>query len=265
MEYLQFLKSLHDAFIGMSETIVFDKEHPRQLVLVALYGRILELCGGLITLMNKKFYTSAPSLFRSLLEAYVELKNLYSDAEYGYFMEASLNDQWLKVLREAKKGNPYLSEILKGGQSDTEIEKHKCALKRLKDKGYKALRPHERFKKANMEKEYRSLYNFLSCDAHSNIRALINRHLDIQPESVKVVFYKDDPIEHHLSYLDSTADVMVHSSSMVHKLFKTGQEALIEDHKIKLDELRIRFLVTQLVDPSTLSHCTSRKNNSKND
>jgi hypothetical protein len=52
MEYLKFLKELHDAFIGLSKAITFDKKHPRQLFMVALYGTILELCGG-VDFQNK--------------------------------------------------------------------------------------------------------------------------------------------------------------------------------------------------------------------
>ena len=245
MEYLKFLKELHDKFIDLSKTIIFDKKHPRQLFMVALYGTILELCGGFITLINDKFYTCVPSIFRSVVEAHVELKNLYSEAEYGYFMEASRNDQWLKVLKEAKKGNnPYLADIQKWEQLDTEIENHRCTLKDLKNKGYKPLKVFERFKKANMENEYRSLYNFLSCDAHSNIRALISRHIDINSEDFEVIFYKDEPLEHHLSYLDTTAGIMVDSSGMMHELFKTGQEGIVKEYGESLSELRKRVLGT---------------------
>jgi hypothetical protein len=174
----------------------------------------------------------------------VELKNLYSDAQYGNFMEASRNDQWLKVLKEAKKGNPYLAEIQKWNQLDTEVGNHKRALKKLADKGFKPLSAFERFKRADMEKEYRSLYNFLSCDAHSNIRALISRHVEIQGGSFEVVFYKDEPLEHHLSYLDGTAGVMVDSSGMMHELFKTGQDIIVKNYGKRLNELRIRLLAT---------------------
>ena len=245
MEYLKFLKELHDKLIGLSTTIIFDKEHPRQLFMVALYGTILELCGGLISLVNEKFYTTIPSVFRAIVEAHVELKNLYSEAEYGYYMEASRYDQWINVLKEAKKGNnPYLAKIQKWEQLDTEIQKQKRALEDLKNKGYKALKVFERFIKADMENEYRSLYNFLSCDAHSNIRALISRHIDINNEDFKVVFYKDEPLEHHLSYLDTTAGIMIDSSVKVHELFETGQYGIVKKYGDSLNELRKRILST---------------------
>ncbi len=245
MEYLKFLKELHDKFIDLSKTIIFDKKHPRQLFMVALYGTIIELCGGFITLINDKFYTCVPVIFRSIVEAHVELKNLYSEAEYGYFMEASRHDQWLKVLKEAKKGNnPFLADIQKWEQLDTEIENHIYTIKDLKNKGYKPLKVFERFKKANMENEYRSLYNFLCCDAHSNIRALISRHVDINDEDFEVVFYKDDPLEHHMSYLDTTAGIMVDSSGMMHEIFKTEQDGTVKEYGDRLSELRKRVLST---------------------
>lgn len=245
MEYLEFLKTLHDKFIDLSKSIVFDKKHPRQLYMVALYGTILELCGGFITLINAKLYTSVPPIFRSIVEAHVELKNLFSEAEYGYFMEASHKDQWINVLEEAKKGeNPYLADIHRWDKLDIEIKNQKCAFRDLQKRGYRPLKIWERFKKANMENEYRSLYNFLSCDAHSNIRALISRHIDINNEDFEVVFYNDEPLEHHLSYLDTTAGIVVDSSGMIHDVFKTGQDNIVKEYEESLRQLREKVLST---------------------
>jgi len=245
MEYLKFLKELHDEFIDLSKAIIFEKKHPRQLFLIALYGSILELCGGLITLIDKKFYTRMPSLFRSIVEAHVELKNLFADAEYGYFMEASRCDQWIKVLKEAKKGkNPYLSEITNWDKLESELGKEKNTLNELKKKGYTPLKVWKRFELAGMENEYRSLYNFLSCDAHSNIRALIKRHIDINDQDFEVVFYKDEPLDHHLSYLDTTAGILLESSAMIHEIFKTGHDAKIKEYGERLSDLRKLILST---------------------
>ena len=245
MEYLHFLKELHDSFIDLSKAIVFDKKHRRQLFMIALYGTILELCGGFITLLNGKFYTCIPTIFRSIVEAHVELKNLFLEPTYGYSMEASRNDQWIKVLNEAKKGdNPFLDGFRNWDKLDEELSKNKTELKELKEKGYKPLKVYERFKKANMENEYRSLYNFLSCDAHSNIRALISRHLEFEEGDFKVVYYRDEPLEHHVSYLDTTAGIMVDSSGMIHEIFKTGKENVVKEYGKKLGELRLKLLST---------------------
>ena len=108
-------------------------------------------------------------------------------------MELSKNEQWVKVLEEAKKGeNPFLYDIYKWDMLEDELKKYKKEIEELRDKCFRQLNVFERFKKAEMENEYRSLYNFLSCEAHSNIRALINRHVDIKGNDFEVVFYKDD-------------------------------------------------------------------------
>ena len=76
-------------------------------------------------------------MFRSILETHVELKNLYSEAEYGYYMQASYHEQWLKVLREAKKKpNPFLGDIAKSDILEPQLLEHQSELNSLKSKGY---------------------------------------------------------------------------------------------------------------------------------
>jgi hypothetical protein len=83
MEIFEFLKTVRDESIRFSENIKFDKTHPRHLHLIALYGTLIELSGSIITLIESKKRTGVPPLFRSMLEAYVELKNLHEKAQYG--------------------------------------------------------------------------------------------------------------------------------------------------------------------------------------
>ena len=168
MEVFEFVKRLHDECIRLSEHIVFDKKHARHLYSVALYGSLIELSGSLVVLIERKHGTGVPAIFRLLLEAYVELRNLHENAKYGHHMQASYDKQWLKVLKEAKnKPNPYLKDISEIANLDNEIRKYEQELADLKDKGYQPLNVFERFQRAGMEDEYRSLYNFLSSDAHS--------------------------------------------------------------------------------------------------
>lgn len=78
-------------------------------------------------------------------------------------------------------------------------------MKSLRDRGYYPLNIYERFEKAGMTDEYRSLYNFLSSDTHSNISALIGRYYEINGNDLKVTFYKNVPIQHFVTYIDSIA------------------------------------------------------------
>lgn len=242
MEIFGFLKTVHDESIRLSENIKFDKTHPRHLHLVGLYGTLIELSGSIVTLIESKKRTGVPPLFRSMLEAYVEFKNLHEKAEYGYYMQASYLDQWLKVLKEARdKPNPYLKDIAALSNLDAEITKDEAEITSFKNKGYLPLSVFERFQKAGMVPEYRSLYNFLSNDAHSNIRALVDRHLEISGKDFQVVFYKDEPLKAFVIYLDSATSMLIDASKKIHEFFQTGFLPQMQALDDKLTEIRSRY------------------------
>jgi len=244
MEIFDFLKHLNNECIRFSEHLVFNKTHPRHLHLVGLYGTLIELAGSLIMLIDRKRRTGVPLIFRSFLEAYVDLKNLHEKAEYGYHMDAIYHEQWIKLLKEAKnKPNPYLKDISQGGNLDEQIQEHEKEFADLKNKGYNPLNVFQRFERAGMEDEYRSFYNFLSSDAHNNIRALVNRHLEIHETDFTVVYYKDEPLEDFLTYIDSTAGFLVNASLRIHGYFETGSLAEIKKLAQRLNEIRSRYQI----------------------
>ena len=111
----------------------------------------------------------------------------------------------------------------------------------MNNKGYKSLNIFQRFQRAGMVDEYRSLYNFLSNDAHSNIRALVNRHLEIHENDFTVVYYKDEPLEDYLLTLDSTAGLLVDASLKIHQFFETGAHSEIEKLSKELNEIRSKY------------------------
>jgi hypothetical protein len=94
-----------------------------------------------------------------------------------------------------------------------------------------------------MVDEYRSLYNFLSGDSHSNIRALISRHIEREGTDFKVVFYKDEPIETFLATLDSTAEHLIQASLLVHKRCNSGSLAEVQKMSEELNSMRGKQVV----------------------
>lgn len=242
MKIFDFVKDLHDECINLTEYIVFDKKHPRHLYLMGLYGTLIELAGSLVILLENRYKTGVPPLLRSILETYVELKNLCEREEYWCYMEASYHVQWIKVLKEAKlKPNPYLKAISEMDSLDDQIQEHEQNVARLKCKGYAPLTVFQRFEKASMEEEYRSLYNFLSNDTHSNIRALVNRHIEMDDRDFMVVYYKAEPIEASLTYIDSVAGLLTDASRRIHAFFGTGKDTIIENLHVKLSEIRNEY------------------------
>ena len=242
MEILDFVKRLHDECIHHSEHIVFDKKHSRHLYLVALYGTLIEMAGSLTTLIEWNQRTGVPTIYRSILEAYVELKNLHENSEYAYHMDASYHCQWIKVFKEAKKKpNPYLKSISVIENLDENLQKSEQELTELKKKGYSPLNVFQRFERAGMVDEYRSLYNFLSNDAHSNIQALVSRHLEIHENDFTVVYYKDNPLGYFLKYLNPVAGFLTDASMRIHGFFKTGSIGEIERLRQELNEIQSHY------------------------
>lgn len=229
MSACQQLEDFHDRLLVLAAALRFDKHDSVDLHRIALYGSVLELTRGICTLLKFDARLGTPSLFRSLLEAAVELTNLLKDRNYLDHMNASHKEQWLKVLREAQAGkNPYLASIAGLPELSTQIDKETAELDALRKKNRGPLNVFQRFSRAQMEEEYRSLYNFLSCDAHSNIRALISRHITLSGSDFDVVYYKDEPIESFISILDSSAGLLLRLSEQMHAAFASGKTGEVE-------------------------------------
>jgi hypothetical protein len=239
MKILEALQSFHDRLLGLAAHFSFDKRNPVDLHRVALYGSMLELTGAICALLKTDARIGIPSLFRSFLEARVELTNLMADPGYIENMRASHIEQWLKVLKEAKtKKNPYLTSIAKLPDLDDQIAKEKAELQRLKNAGRPPLDVFQRFERAKMVQEYRSLYNSLSCDAHSNIRALISRHINLKENDFEVTYYKDEPIESFGAILDSTAVLLLQLSCAMQKAYDPQNRSEVEAMLSKLKNIR---------------------------
>lgn len=238
MKLLDFLKSIHDQLLDLSRDITFDKKYQVHFSRIALYGTLIEFTGAIINLIENRGRIAVPSAFRSFLEAAVELRNLNRDPSYVEHMYASHMDQWLDVLREAKKGNPYLSEIEAELNLDEMIAKDETNLAALRAKGKGPLNVFQRFERADMVEEYRSMYNFLSCDAHSNIRALVSRHFEEGSSDFNLVLYKDEPLESFAATLDSTAGLLLEASLETHKAFCSNHVARVETLLAELKTLR---------------------------
>jgi len=84
---LDFLKKAHDQCLDLSEKLIFNNHDTRHVLIISIYGSILELIASIVVLADKKLVTGIPILLRSLLEAYVDFHNLCKDPNYRYFVE----------------------------------------------------------------------------------------------------------------------------------------------------------------------------------
>lgn len=187
------LKIAHDFSLEVADDFSFDKEHPLHRNLVALYGTQIELSGALIVVELNKAGIAVRGLFRNIMEVFVELNNLAQNPLYGDHMEAAHLHEWNKSLKSARDGNPFLASIGELPDLQDVINSNESKLAAYRERGVRPLNVFERFQRAQIENEYRSIYNQLSSDAHGNIRSLIDRHIEMNEEGndFEVVVYKD--------------------------------------------------------------------------
>lgn len=244
MEVFEFFKKSHKDLIEYAKDLKFDKKHPFHLTVIQLHVSIIKLCGSIIILLEHEGKIGIPSISRTLMETFVEFKNLSNDRNYGYYMEATHLEQWLKVLNESKEGeNPFLSPIGNMPDLDKQIKVDEKKLEDLKNRGYAPLSIKKRFEKAGMGDVYKSIYNFLSTDAHSGIQALINRHIDIdfKKSDFEVVFYKGKPIEKYLSYIDDATNALIKSGLTTHEILNSPKQTQIKELATKFNEIRQKY------------------------
>jgi hypothetical protein len=214
------------------EHIKFDKSHPWHLDMVYLYCSIIEYADSLYKLLQQERIVAAPLLLRSMIEAFIDLKNLCNDQTYGYHLQSGNIKEWLKVTKEARTlENPYLDGLASADGFEVQISKWEEELQEYSAKGYPALNQFQKFEKADMVNEYRSLYNFLCSYSHNNIRALRDRHIEISEDKTdfKVVMFPDFDAEKADNYIQTATICLNESSRLIHAALKTGKDNEFKD------------------------------------
>ena len=209
----------------------FDRTHPWHRHLICLYCSIVEYSDTLISLDKEVKNVAIPLVARALLEAYVDLVNLSENKEYGYNLEAGFIHEWLRVTNEAGKlENPYLEGLAVSESFDEQVAQWNANLEELKKKGYGKLNRFEKFRRAGMENEYRSIYNFLCSYSHNNIRALNDRYIEVSDDETdfKVTMFKEREDDENEQYLSLGLQYLHTSSQIIHRKLETGYEGVFD-------------------------------------
>lgn len=237
------LKRLHDKSVNVIGLLSFDKQHQRHLNLVALYCSLIEFTGTNTLLIEKQQTVGVPIIYRSFLEAYVDFINLESSADYGYFMEANRWSETLKTLREANtQSNPFLQGISNLKDLQSLIHQSKDELNSLKNKGFRPLKVFERFEKAQLRAEYKSIYTQLSSETHSSILGLINRHIELDSNTdFSVRLYQSESLDRLLPIIDSNTVSLIDASLKIHKFLESTGAAEFAVFSEQLEEIRALY------------------------
>ncbi len=229
----------------LSRVLKFDKTHKWHVNLISLYGSMLELANSICVLVQGDSPIGIPILLRSIIEAFTDFNNLAETRTYGYHMDASNVKEWIKILEVAKQGeNPYLAEISKLPNIDEILSDFKTQLEELKGKGYSPLNNFQKFEKSNLSNEYRSIYNFLCCDSHNNIRSLISRHADITDDKsdYQLQFFAPVDLDTISDYIDSCIGILINSTILIHTALESSVIIEAKELAVKLSEIRKLFM-----------------------
>ncbi|TBB81024.1 DUF5677 domain-containing protein [Rhizobium ruizarguesonis] len=172
----EFLIELYHVTVKNLPELRFDKRSEVHRTLVSLYSAIIELTNAALQIREAGGYTGMDILLRSALEAHVDLINLANDDEYLKVMLAAYHKEWIKLANDGVKGeNPFLAYFKDSPEAQAKLGEHKTELEQLK-KTVRIPTNLEKFQKAGMENEYRSIYNSLCNDSHNNLRSLTSRY-----------------------------------------------------------------------------------------
>lgn len=231
-------KSL-DMLLDCAKSLTFDGTHRLHVSTVSLYGSILELSSSLIPLLESEHYSSIPVILRSILEAYVDLENLCKDPTYGYSLEIKSLIENIKFLKEARnEKNVYLGIIAEAPDFEERLSKLETEKSRLIGFGYKDLNKFERFSKAGLENEYKTVYNWLCCASHNDYRILSERHLEAHEQGIKINYFKEADYQELETFIGVASELLLRASIAIHTLLGSDQKAELALLRKELDELR---------------------------
>jgi hypothetical protein len=196
------------------------------------------LVGSCITLINNQQLIGVPILLRSILEGYVDLLNLIHDPKYGHHLDSSLLTEWIKLLDEAKTGNNELVLSLIDIPEEI-ITQLKNKNEELKKNGFKPLQSKEKFKRAEMLKEYRSIFNMLCCDSHNNLRSLIARHINQKDDDFLIVIYKATTPQDSAMHVALITEYFLRATELVHDFLKSPVRNKIAEYRLIVDKLHV--------------------------
>lgn len=236
-QYFKLLDIVLRESLDLAEIIKFDKKHAYHFHLVSLYGSIIELCFTLKYLSDCDTKIGIPIIFRSILEADLDLKNLSNDKGYGFRLELGFIRSWLDFLGVAKRGeNAFLSELGKVKDLSSVIRDQKKREKELLQNGHKRIDIKEKFELAGMNEEFGAIYPKLCSHSHNGLEALRERHGKVVGEDYEMAYFKSMDTNDFEEYALLAGEVLIRAMFSIDSIFCLEASSHIEDIKNKFHD-----------------------------
>jgi len=235
---IEFLEEVYEASERLVRGLKFNKADERSRTIMALYLSVIEQVSSQIILLNANRLAGVEIIYRSTLEAFIDLVNLTKDAGYLDNMKAAYSKEMVKLMADVvKDDNPFLSAPEDAEQNVAVLARHKQALEDFKARGVRPLNVVDRFTLAEFGLVYSSVYRALCRESHNNVGALTSRHFRHENGKFHVVIFKKPDDLDVVTIFDSITSTLCTAGLFTHDHFKS--EGLIELQQ-KFDQLQIR-------------------------
>lgn len=236
---IDLIDSLLPRAINAAQSLRFDAKYMRHLVVVSLYMTILELVEEIVSANRESSKISVPIISRSILEAFVDLKNVVTDEDYCNIIELDWLRGWKLTMENALTDNPYLVDIKADPNLKEGIEEHERRLNELKELGTKKLTAQQKFEKAGLANEYETMYRWTSSHSHGGLQALISRHINLSnPEKPEVVAFQDHDIEEFEIYIGPTCEILMQATELAHQFLESSESEVVKEMRGEVDAHR---------------------------
>lgn len=218
------IKRAHEALdvLGSSAaTLRYSPQNATQICAVQLFATIATLLAECLALAEAGRGIGVPILFRSMVEATIDLENLLIDPKYFANLEfvAARNSRDLLV---ASIHNPLFADVRSETVRRDELSFYGRRLKELEREGARELKIEEKFRRVRRDAEYSSFYALFCMDTHNSLAALEDRHATEDG----VVSMLLPPHEQTLAMrLDLATRRAVAAGQMMHGAFRTGDRS----------------------------------------
>lgn len=161
------------------ERTKFDASQWREIIPITLACSMLEGCWSILKLIQFGMKIQASILFRSLIEAEVEFIRICRDDRFIDEFRLRSEQNWIKTLKLAKKGNPFFSMILNSDDFQKRYEQKLQLVGELEGRGARNSSIRERFESIDALEVYEGFYHKLSDHSHTSLSALIERYISV--------------------------------------------------------------------------------------
>jgi hypothetical protein len=226
--------------------IVFQKRNGQHFVLACLYATIIQSTRECLNLMSEPTIT-LPTILRSILEAYADLRAILKDADHGQRILATFHAEKRRHLKGmiASSGNPYHQVITQQLDPHIELPKVEAEIKRLEELGHHPMFNRQRFEWAELENEYESLYWLLCLEGHNSVTALESRHvIKLSGGDYDLIAVKENSVEDVCRWCDALFRLLIDATVRLYGFL--GIKRLAECER---DLQNFNMLTTELFGP----------------